>query len=76
MTVEDKGLTLFVQADGPLHKVLRPNHTPGDAGPLAMVAEIDWDGGDALVLRNRGTDVIRGFRGRAAWADGPPRQPR
>ncbi|GAA3265960.1 serine/threonine protein kinase [Dactylosporangium vinaceum] len=58
VTVEDKGLTLFVQADRPLQVFARTTHR-GTPDPLAMVAEIDWDGGDALVLRNRGTDVIR-----------------
>jgi eukaryotic-like serine/threonine-protein kinase len=57
-SVEDKGLTLFVQAGRPLHVTARTTHR-GAPDPLAVVAEIDWDGGDTVVLRNRGTDVIR-----------------
>ncbi|MEH0823675.1 MULTISPECIES: protein kinase domain-containing protein [unclassified Micromonospora] len=58
LTLEDKSLTLFVQADRPLLVTARTVYR-GAADPLAVVAEVDWDGGDSLVVRNRGTSVIR-----------------
>jgi DNA-binding helix-hairpin-helix protein with protein kinase domain len=54
----DRELTLVLQAKRPLRVTARTavRHA---ADPDAVLAELDWDGGDEVKVRNRGTATLR-----------------
>lgn len=58
LTVEDKDLTLFVQPGDPLLITARTAYR-GTEDPRAVVARVDWDGGDTLNVQNTSAGVIR-----------------